>query len=599
MKYPKLKAIAHDKQYIDTFGGYNHNVRIAENEFFDVVNMTADSYPLLKTRKPHGVFKEGYASGIDGMISKYELCYIADGLFYMGDEQVDLGLTSSEKTLVSMGAYVIIFPDKKYVNTADLSDFGSIAATDTGNAALIVNCKSDGTQIPNANLTISDTQPETGGRGKYWLDTSTTPHTMLEYSTESGEWFVTKGYVKIISESITNALSTGDSVTLAGFAGEGYDLNGYQSIAAAGIDTTSTGAAVKRYVVVPGTISEKSISISTNFSITRDAPDMDFVIEANNRLWGCKYGIVDGKLINEIYASKLGDFRNWRNYAGISTDSYAASVGTDGPFTGAVNFGGYPLFFKERCVHKVYGTMPSNFQIQTDMINGVQQGCHNSLAIVNDVLYYKSRSGVCAYDGSLPAIISDKLGDEAYGSAVGGGIGSKYFITMKQLGVSYDFIYDTKKGIWHRSQIPHSIVQYCAHEDEMYFRTNPARDNFIGTTFKQPKHNEEEDESEFEEKNVFWHAESGMMGLYTEDKKYLVSLNVRIKVNLGTRVRFYVEYDSSGHWEPICSMVGRGIQIINMPIIPRRCDHFRIKIEGLGDATLFSICKTIEEGTEL
>ena len=596
MRYPKLNVIAHDKTYIDTFGGYNHNVRIAENEFYDVVNMTADAYPLLKTRKPHGVFMEGGGYGVDGMISKDELCYVSDGHFYMGNRYVDLGLSSSEKIMVSMGAYVIIFPDKKYVNTADLSDFGSIAATATGNDALIVNCKSDGTQIPNAKLTISDTQPETGGRGKYWLDTSTTPHTMLEYSTESGEWFVTKGYVKIISESITDALSAGDSVTLAGFAGEGYDLNGYQIIAAAGIGMTSTGPAVKRFVVVPGTISENSISISTDFSITRDAPDMDFVIEANNRLWGCKYGYVDGKLVNEIYASKLGDFRNWRNYAGISTDSYAASVGTDGPFTGAVNFGGYPLFFKERYVHKVYGYQPSNFQIQTDTINGVQQGCHGSLAVVGEVLYYKSRGGVCAYDGSLPTIISDKLGDESYTSAVGGGIGSKYFLTMKQLGVSYDFIYDVKKGIWHRSQIPQSIVQYCAHLDEMYFRTDPATDNFIGTTFGQPA---SDSESGLDEKSVFWHAESGMIGLYTADKKYLVSLNVRIKLENGTKVRFYIEYDSSGYWQPLNSLIGRGIQIVNMPIIPRRCDHFRIKMEGEGAATLFSICKTTEEGTEI
>ena len=598
MKYPKLRAKAHDKQYIDTFGGYNHNPRIGDGEFYDVVNMTADAYPLLKTRRPHGVFKEGYASGIDGMISKNELCYIADGLFYMGDEKVNLGLTSSEKMLVSMGAYVIIFPDKKYVNTADLADHGSIAAQCGGDDASVANCTEDGKQIPNALITISETQPETGKNGYYWINTSTTPATMFRYSGESGEWFDVKGYLRISSKYITDEFSEGDSVRLDGFFNDTLDIDGYHSIVAAGMDTTAIGAE-KRFIAVQGVLPALSLNIATEFTISRDAPDMDFVIEANNRLWGCKYGEVDGKLVNEIYASKLGDFRNWRNYAGISTDSYAASVGTDGPFTGAVNFGGYPMFFKEKCVHKVYGTMPSNFRIQTDMINGVQQGCHNSLAILNEVLYYKSRSGVCAYDGSLPVVISDKLGDEAYGSAVGGGIGSKYFITMKQLDVSYDFIYDTKKGIWHRSQVPHSIVQYCAHEDEMYFRTNPALDNFIGTTFKQPKHDDEEDESGFEEKKVLWHAESGMLGLNTPDKKTLVSLDLRMLVELGSKVKLFIQYDSNGHWHPFSSIVGKGIQVVNIPIIPRRCDHFRIKIEGEGPATLFSICKTIEEGTEL
>ena len=74
---------------------------------------------------------------------------------------------------------------------------------------------------------------------------------------------------------------------------------------------------------------------------------MDFVIESGNRLWGCRYGkALNGETVNEIYASKLGDFRNWYCFAGISTDSYTASVGTDGAFTGAVTYMGRPIFFK-------------------------------------------------------------------------------------------------------------------------------------------------------------------------------------------------------------------------------------------------------------
>ena len=40
-----------------------------------------------------------------------------------------------------------------------------------------------------------------------------------------------------------------------------------------------------------------------------------------------------GEAVNEIYASKLGDFRNWRCFEGLSTDSYAAARGSDGAFT--------------------------------------------------------------------------------------------------------------------------------------------------------------------------------------------------------------------------------------------------------------------------
>ena len=157
-------------------------------------------------------------------------------------------------------------------------------------------------------------------------------------------------------------------------------------------------------------------------------PKMDFIVESNNRLWGCRYGVANnGKVVNEIYASKLGDFKNWNCYMGASTDSYAASVGTDGQFTGAVTHLGYPIFFKENCLHKVYGNYPANYQVQTTSCRGVQKGSEKSLAIVNEVLYYKSQNGICAYDGSLPNEISAEFGDERYSGAVAASHNNKYY----------------------------------------------------------------------------------------------------------------------------------------------------------------------------
>ena len=109
-------------------------------------------------------------------------------------------------------------------------------------------------------------------------------------------------------------------------------------------------------------------------SIDRTVPDLDFICESNNRLWGCKYGIENGQVVNEIRASKLGDFRNWSCFMGISTDSYAASIGTDGAFTGAISQRGYPVFFKENAIHRVSGSSPSSFSIQTTNARGVQTG---------------------------------------------------------------------------------------------------------------------------------------------------------------------------------------------------------------------------------
>ena len=55
MKYPKLRVTETSRQMVDTFKGYNHNLRIGDGEFFDMRNMTSDYYPVLSPRGKRGV----------------------------------------------------------------------------------------------------------------------------------------------------------------------------------------------------------------------------------------------------------------------------------------------------------------------------------------------------------------------------------------------------------------------------------------------------------------------------------------------------------------------------------------------------------------
>jgi hypothetical protein len=50
MLFPKLNEIATSTQNVDTFLGYNHNLRIRENEFYDMKNLTSTYYPVLSPR---------------------------------------------------------------------------------------------------------------------------------------------------------------------------------------------------------------------------------------------------------------------------------------------------------------------------------------------------------------------------------------------------------------------------------------------------------------------------------------------------------------------------------------------------------------------
>ena len=70
---------------------------------------------------------------------------------------------------------------------------------------------------------------------------------------------------------------------------------------------------------------------------------------------------------------------------------------------------------------------------------------------MNEILYYKSRHAICAYDGSLPTEISSALGDTYYENAVAGSHGNKYYVSMQSSsGEYYLFVYDSSKSTWHR-----------------------------------------------------------------------------------------------------------------------------------------------------
>lgn len=340
------------------------------------------------------------------------------------------------------------------------------------------------------------------------------------------------------------------------------------------------------YIVLVGVLDQTCEQLDM-VRIRRRMPVMDFLCESDNRLWGCRYGLNnDGQMVNEIYACKLGDFRNWECYQGISTDSYAASCGTDGPFTGAITHLGYPLFFKENCIHKVYGAEPSSFQIQSTACRGVQKGCEHSLAIVRELLMYKARSGICVYDGSLPTDAGYCLGKETYTQASAGANGSKYYISMcNSVGQWSLFVYDTSVKLWHREDDLQAIC-FCSHLGNMYCVDAKTKEILCltgGNTY---------------EKRVKWMAESGELGITTPDTKYTSRMSIRLQVPPGSELRVLVRYDVSREWEEVCAIRGTDLRSFSVPIRPVRCDHMKLRFEGMGEAKIYSIAKTVDSGSD-
>ena len=343
-----------------------------------------------------------------------------------------------------------------------------------------------------------------------------------------------------------------------------------------------------------------SSSISGTFSntvIKRKCPDIKLACECQNRIWACSK---DG---HEIYASALGDPYNFYNYSGLTTDSYAVNVGTYGAFTGCVNFLGRPHFFKENALHIINGSYPSNAG-ETDGLSfsvssltdfkGVEKGSERSLAIIDNILYYKSSSGIIAFDGASTVVISDALGKEKYKNAVAGAYKNKYYVSMQDKSGNYHlFVYDTELGLWSREDNGH-INKFINAGSELLFLN--ADDNKIYSVSDENVLNNTEYEKE---KNFEWMCETGNFGYSYPNNKYLSRFQLRLRIENGAAAAFFIQYDSDGVWHRRGEMSGNGIKTFLIPVVPIRCDHMKIRITGKGDVKLISLSRIFEEGGDI
>ena len=303
-----------------------------------------------------------------------------------------------------------------------------------------------------------------------------------------------------------------------------------------------------------------------------------------NRVWLCQK---DG---HEIYASALGDYTNYYDYSGLNSDSWSANVGSDGEFTGIVNYLGNILIFKEDTLYIVYGSAPSEFSYtEVNNFKGVEKGSERSFAIIDNVLYYKSVYGIIAYDGST-TVISSALGREKYKNAVAGAWGNKYYVSMQNCKTNkYElFCYDTKKGMWTK-EAEDRIIRFLNDGNTLYYVTDT-----------KVKIIDADNDYEVKEDNVSWSAETGIYGYSYPNQKYISRLQLRMYLAQGAKARIYIQYNSNGKWQS-CGreIIGRGVNSFIFPIRPQRCDHMKLKIEGEGECKIYSLTKCLEVGGEL
>ncbi len=330
---------------------------------------------------------------------------------------------------------------------------------------------------------------------------------------------------------------------------------------------------------------------SVSLTIEREIPDLDFLCVNENRCWGCRG--------DTIYASKLGDPKNWNVFDGVATDSYAVDAGSDGDFTGCCSYLGYPVFFKEEHIYKVYGSRPANFQLMGSATMGVKSGSHKTLAVAGETLYYLSRAGIVAYAGGVPENISRAFGTDRFSGGAGGSDGLKYHVTMNGPDGAEHFVWDTRRSMWHREDDA-GAVGFAFSDGELWMLGANGKLYGLGLASPPAGASAEDGMESFVETNDFTEGDP--------NRKGTAKIQLRGEIGLGATLIILIRFDTEileapsatrGRWETVTVLRPADKRSWYLPIIPRRSDHFRLRFEGTGEWRVYSLVRENCSGSEI
>ena len=529
MRFKPMQAIGKNKQMIGVFGGLNQSSGGADNEFLDMKNVSSRLYPsltLCEQSVPFADLNEPFQ-----FFWKNDNYFItADTIMKQGEngKRLKLNRKDLDRMLVGMGAYICIFPDKQVYNTAT-GELLDMEASYTQSGSISIAPVSEGSS-----------------------------------------------FVKIQGTNLGKAFKKDDVVTLSGFTQYTNVLNGAKAIKEIGDNFIVITAVDENGAAL------RSITEERGVKIERKLPDLDFVCEFNNRLWGCS------SANHEIYASKLGDPTNWNSYQGTAADSYAVSVGSDGDFTGVISQQGYVVFFKEDYIHTIYGTKPSNFSLDTVQARGVMKGCSRSLCHVNETVMYVGRDAIMAYTGGMPESVSDKL-NIRWDSAVANQWKGKYYVDLTFFKKTTTYVYDLLHNIWMKEDEHENKLLSRFYANGILFETR-EKERHISSRFTSRE--------EIRSGDMDWYLESVYLEEGTIDQKKVHSLQFNVELEVDAYFAVYVRYDNDVTWRRAASVTADRRNTYTVPLKLKKCERYQYRLEGHGWFILYGMSKTIGKGSE-
>lgn len=634
---------------VSMFGGINRRSNAGEGEFYDMVNLSSEHYPAIAPRAgrkwgdmrfPNERVTLAYNDGLIELWSQnQDGAY--DELYYKGEttfwQQKKLSCQADEKTprrCVNLGTKTVFFPSKTYFDVSDQScgtigkevsvsdnvkvyfcfdDFGLIEGVWGNTFPLEYNAQFPGDSGSHRRI------------GAKWTDESNAGDIVLYKFPDSGDADKSVGSVvntiyfrfevdgDVNGASPFDGLRIGDWVTLdrcrwTNSAGKVYDADigvgngfwikdvgselgesvrkdyiilGNNQLDAAGFvnlfkssDNYTAAGAAPRYKLL------------SDFAVTRFVPDVSFACVKDNRIWALD---LTGR---EIYACYQGDPFVWNNFEDTASASYAATVGEGGKWTGICACEDRVYAFKRDMIFVISGSEPSNFTYTRLSTQGAwresgDSGEWENIAAIGDSVYYAASDGVYVMYGGYATRISDPLGSGRYYAHGGFAFEGKYYISMKAPGdTAYRlYVYDTVRRLWHI-------------EDEFDVTVTASSDKGCwfgsGDIFAVMG----EEDGMIDPYVVEWSATSNFLQVAEHDRRYISKIQISAEFEAESSLTVSLEYDGDGEWREWDSFAPGVRRTLLIPIIPRRCNTVRLRIDGKGNAKIYSLSYYYRKGSE-
>ena len=606
MRLPFMNSTgAKNKRQIIDFRGINYSPMGGEGELEESYNLSSEHYPWVSQRA--GRKTEAVYLSPTGLYARGKLCVVDGEDFRYGGEIVGK-VERGEKHFATINTKIVIFPDKKFYDT-HTGEFGSLEAR--------YHCYAGDVSFTGTTLTVREKSyidvaaPEEERQSLDIPATATiTVYTGVTHNKDTGALSFTGGAQKAVSE-----LAKGNIIQYECESNEYQIVEGVSS----GGDTYSVNVQLRQIVLhnYPNFDTAFSIGDAVDLSgcvtlsgnngshiirgisgrtltfdrdafgqtgaesgavrLERTVPNLTCICECDNRIWGAEG--------TTIYASALGDPKNFYVYDGLATDSYAVAVGTEGDFTACCAYSSTVLFWKENCLHKILGRYPAQYELYTYHVPGVQEGSEKSLCLINETIFYKGRDGIYAYSGGIPDNIGECFGPRRFSRAVGGSDGRRYYLSMLTGNGAWElYVFDTAKGIWLREDETHA-TDFAYLDGTLYYL-----DGRNGKVIRTGQDREEEGRIE-------WALTFCRFNETTLGRKGYSRLYLRVELEAGAWLKAEVSPDGAP-FRQVYLTHNEHARTMQIPILPTRCDSFLVRLSGKGECKIKSMVREFAVGSE-